>query len=59
MVCRRTEKGQEQRERERELLDQKYGLRRKGITLVMEWMKQRITAKVTKIKRCDNKINQL
>ena len=59
MVCRRTEKGQEQRERERELLDQKYGLRRKGITLVMEWMKQRITAKVTKIKRYDNKINQL
>ena len=61
MVCRRTEKGQEQREREREreLLDQKYGLRRKGITLVMEWMKQRITAKVTKIKQYDNKINQL
>ena len=59
MVCRRTEKGQEQRERERELLDQKYGLRRKGITLVMEWMKQRITAKATKIKRYDNKINQL
>ena len=58
MVCRRTEKGQEQRERERELLDQKYGLRRKGITLVMEWMKQRITAKATKIKRYDNKINQ-
>ena len=40
------------------LLDQKYGLRRKGFTLVMEELKQRIAAKATKVKRYDNRIKQ-
>ena len=34
--------------KEKILTDQKYGLRRKGFTLVMEELKQRISAKVTK-----------
>ena len=40
------------------MLDQKYGLRRKGFSLVMEELKQRITAKATKVKRYDNRIKQ-
>ena len=44
--------------KEKDLLDQKYGLRRKGFTLVMEELKQRITAKGTKVKRFDNRIKQ-
>ena len=44
------------RNKEKDLLDQKYGLRRKGFTLVMEELKQRITAKATKVKRYDNRI---
>ena len=37
------------------MLDHKYGLRRKGFTLVIEELKQRITAKATKVKRYDNR----
>ena len=44
--------------KEKDLLDKKYGLRRKGFTLVMEELKQRITAKATKVKRYDNRIKQ-
>ena len=44
--------------KEKDLLDQKYGLRRKGFSLVMEELKQRITAKATKVKRYDNRIKQ-
>ena len=44
--------------KEKDLLDQKYGLRRKGFSLVMEELKQRITAKATKAKRYDNRIKQ-
>ena len=40
------------------MLDQKYGLKRKGCTLVLEKLKQRITAKTTKVKRYDNGIKQ-
>ena len=40
--------------KEKDLLDQKYGLRRKGFILVMEELKQRITAK-----RYDNRTKQL
>ena len=44
--------------KEKDLQDQKYGLRRKGFKLVKEELKQRITAKATKVKRYDNRINQ-
>ena len=44
--------------KEKDWLDQKYGLRRKGFTLVMEELKQRITAKATKVKQYDNRIKQ-
>ena len=44
--------------KEKDLLHQKYGLRRKGITLVMEELKWRITAKATKVKRYENRIKQ-
>ena len=43
---------------EKDWLDQKYGLRRKGFTLVIEELKQRITAKATKVKRYDNRMKQ-
>ena len=43
---------------EKDVIDQKYGLRRKGFSLVMEELKQRITAKATKAKRYDNRIKQ-
>ena len=33
--------------KEKDLLDQKHGLRKKGFTLVMEELKQRISAKAT------------
>ena len=46
------------KKKEKDWLDQKYGLRRKGITLAMEERKQRITAKATKVKRYDNRIKQ-
>ena len=44
--------------KEKKLLDQKYGLRRKGFILVMEELKQRITAKATKVKGYDIRIKQ-
>ena len=46
------------KKKEKDWLDQKYGLRRKGFTLVMEELKQRIIAKATKVKRCNNRIKQ-
>ena len=46
------------KKKEKDWLDQKYGLRRKGFTLVMEELKQRITAKATKVKQYDNMIKQ-
>ena len=55
MVCR---KMKNDKNKEKDLLDQKYGLRRKGFSLVMEELKQRITAKATKVKRYDNRIKQ-
>ena len=45
----------------KDLLNQKYGLRRKGFTLVMEELKelkQKIAANATKVKRYDNRIKQ-
>ena len=53
MVCKKIEKGQGKGER---LAISEYGLRRKVFTLVMEELKQRITAKATKVKRYDNRI---
>ena len=44
--------------KEKELLDQKYGLRRKEFILVMEELKQRITAKASKVKRYDKTISE-
>ena len=55
MVCREMEKGQEKK---KDRLDQNYGLRRKGFTLVVEELKQRITGKVTKVQRYGNRIKQ-
>ena len=46
------------KKKEKDWLDQKYGLRRKGFSLVVEELKQRITAKATKVKRYDNMIKQ-
>ena len=46
------------KEKEKDWLNQNYGLRRKGFTLVMEELNQRITAKVTKVKRYYNRIKQ-
>ena len=54
MVCRKMEKVQEKKD----WLHQKYGLRSKGFTLVMEELKQRITVKATKVKRYENRIKQ-
>ena len=56
MVCRKMEK--DKKKKEKEWLDQKYGLRKKGFTLVMGELKQRITAKATKVKQYDNRIKQ-
>ena len=61
MVCRRWKKDKKNRKKKKRkkrerLVDQKYGLRRKGFTLVMEELKQRVTARATKVKRYDNKI---
>ena len=44
--------------KKKDSLDQKYGLRRKGFRLVMEELKQRLTAKATKVKRYANRIKQ-
>ena len=44
------------KKKEEDWIDQKYGLRRRGFTLVMKELKQRITAKFTKVKRYDNRI---
>ena len=56
MVCRKIEK--DQKKKRKNWLDQKYGLRKRGFILVMGELKQRITAKVTKVKQYDNRINQ-
>ena len=53
MASRKIEKGQEKAEG---LAISKYGLRRKVFILVMEELKQRITAEPIKIKRYDNRI---
>ena len=47
-----------EKNKEKDLLDRKYGLRRKWFILVMEELKQRITAKVTIVKQYDDKIKQ-
>ena len=44
--------------KKKDLLDQKYWLRRKEFALVMEELKQRISEKATKVKRYDNRIKQ-
>ena len=44
--------------KKKELLDQKYGVKRKMFTMVMEELKQGITAEVTKVKRYNNRIKQ-
>ena len=44
------ERWKKDKKKEKDWLDQKYGLRIKGFTLVMEELKQRITAKATKVK---------
>ena len=44
--------------KEKDRLEQKYGLKFKKFTLVMEELKQRITAKATNVKRYDNRIKQ-
>ena len=46
------------KKKEKDWLDQKNGLRGKGFTLVIEKLKQRTTAKATKVKRYGNKIKQ-
>ena len=43
--------------KEKNLLDQKYGLRSKGFTLVMEELKQKITPKATKVKHFQDNRN--
>ena len=57
MVYRKM-KNKKDKNKEKDLLDLKYGLRRKGFTLVMEELKQRITAKATKVKQSDKRIKQ-
>ena len=44
--------------KKKDLLDQKYWLRRKEFALIMEELKQRISEKATKVKRYDNRIKQ-
>ena len=46
------------KKKEKDWLKQKYGLKFKKFTLVMEELKQIITAKATKVKRYDNRIKQ-
>ena len=46
------------KKKEKDWLDQKNGLKGKGFTLVIEKLKQRITAKATKVKRYGNRIKQ-
>ena len=57
MVYRKM-KNKKDKNKEKDLLDLKYGLRRKRFTLVMEELKQRITAKATKVKQSDKRIKQ-
>ena len=45
--------------KEKNLLHQKYRLTRKGFTLVMEELKQKITAKASKVKQYNSRIKQL
>ena len=53
------ERWKKDKKKEKDWLDQNYGLRRKGFTLVVEELKQSITAKATKVKRYDNRIKKL
>ena len=46
------------KKKQKDWIDQKKRLRRKGFTLTMEELKQRITTKATKVKRYDKRINQ-
>ena len=55
MIYRKIEK---ERNKEKDLLDQKFEPRRKGFTLVIGELKHRITAKINKVKRYDNDIKQ-
>ena len=52
------ERWKKDKNKEKDLVDQKYGLRGKGLTLAVEQLKQRITAKSTKLKRYENRIKQ-
>ena len=52
------ERWKNDKKKEKDWLDKKKRLRRKGFTLTMEELKQRITTKATKVKRYDKRINQ-
>ena len=52
------ERWKKDKKKEKGWLDHKYGRRRKGFTLVMEELKQRITAKATKVKQYGSRIKQ-
>ena len=51
------ERWKKDKKKEKDWLDQKKRLRRKGVKLTMEGLKQRITTKATNVKRYDNRIN--
>ena len=50
--------GEKDKNKDKDWLDQRYVLKRKGFTLVMEELKQGIIAKVTKVKRYNNRAKQ-
>ena len=52
------EDGKRSKKKEKDWLDRKYGLRKKGFTLVMGELKQIVTVKVTKVKQYDSTIKQ-
>ena len=43
---------------QREKLERKYSVKKKGVDVVIEELKQRITAKTAKLKRYEGRINQ-
>ena len=50
--------GEKDKNKDKDWLDQRYVLKRKGFTLVMEELKQGIIAKATKVKRYNNRAKQ-
>ena len=57
-ILERKKRGEIKKKKKYREIEHKYGVKKKGLNVVLEELKQRIQAKATKIKRYDQRIDQ-